>query len=126
MQLLSMSVAGRSRFGGRHVTPHRACCWSRLAHPLYWEPLIALPAAGALDSTRPACSLTGDFNARGCNLWPTGASRDHDTHRLHAMAPGLVGQTIEQAAGHLQGLGCWSDGVESPQQGTNDRVLGPR
>ena len=33
-------------------------------------------------------------------LRPAGVSRDHDTHRLHAMAPGLVGQTIEQAAGH--------------------------
>ena len=36
---------------------------------------------------------------RGARDLP-GASRDHDTHRLHAMAPGLVGQTIEQAAGH--------------------------
>ena len=26
-----------------------------------------------------------------------GASREHDTHQLHAMAPGLVGQTIERA-----------------------------
>jgi hypothetical protein len=32
-------------------------------------------------------------------LRPAGVSRDHDTHR-HAIAPGLVGQTIEQAAGH--------------------------
>jgi hypothetical protein len=35
----------------------------------------------------------------GC-LRPAGASRGHDTHRRHAMAPGLVGETIEQAAGH--------------------------
>ena len=33
---------------------------------------------------------------------PAGASREHDTHRLHAMAPGLVGQTIERAAGYKQ------------------------
>jgi hypothetical protein len=28
-----------------------------------------------------------------------GASRAHDTRQLHAMAPGLVGQTIERAGG---------------------------
>ena len=33
-------------------------------------------------------------------LGPAGASRGHDTHRLHAMAPGLVGQTIEWAGGY--------------------------
>jgi hypothetical protein len=36
----------------------------------------------------------------GGGLRPAGASRGHDTHRLDAMAPGLVGQTIEQAASH--------------------------
>ena len=30
---------------------------------------------------------------------PAGASREHDTRRLHAMAPGLVGQGIERAGG---------------------------
>jgi hypothetical protein len=35
-------------------------------------------------------------------LRPAGVSRNHDTHRLHAMAPGLVGQTIEPAAGHAR------------------------
>jgi hypothetical protein len=30
---------------------------------------------------------------------PAGASRGHDTHQQHAMAPGLVGQTIERAGG---------------------------
>jgi hypothetical protein len=33
--------------------------------------------------------------AHSC-LRPAGASRDHDTHRLHAMTPGLAGQTIDQ------------------------------
>ena len=33
----------------------------------------------------------------GCGLWPAGVSRGHDTHWLHAMAPGLVGQTVERA-----------------------------
>jgi hypothetical protein len=33
---------------------------------------------------------------------PAGASRGHDTRRLHAMAPGLVGQTIERAGGSKQ------------------------
>ena len=28
---------------------------------------------------------------------PAGASRNHDTRRLHAIAPGLVGLTIERA-----------------------------
>ena len=28
---------------------------------------------------------------------PAGTSREHDTHQLHAIAPGLVGQTIERA-----------------------------
>jgi hypothetical protein len=37
---------------------------------------------------------------------PAGASRNHDTRRLHAIAPGLVGQTIERA-GRLQ-AGCSS------------------
>ena len=37
---------------------------------------------GSLDASRPA-----------------GASREHDTHQLHAMAPGLMGQTIERAGG---------------------------
>jgi hypothetical protein len=31
---------------------------------------------------------------------PAGASRNHDTRRLHAIAPGLVGQTIERAGGY--------------------------
>jgi hypothetical protein len=31
--------------------------------------------------------------------WPAGASRNHDTRQLHAMAPGLVGQTIVRAGG---------------------------
>jgi hypothetical protein len=31
---------------------------------------------------------------------PAGASREHDTRQLHALAPGLVGQTIERAGGH--------------------------
>jgi hypothetical protein len=31
---------------------------------------------------------------------PAGASRKHDTHQLHAMAPGLVGQTIQRAGGY--------------------------
>jgi hypothetical protein len=35
------------------------------------------------------------MNASG----PAGASRDHDTRQLHAMAPRLMGQTIERAAG---------------------------
>ncbi len=30
---------------------------------------------------------------------PAGASRQHDTRQLHAMAPGLVGQPIERAGG---------------------------
>ena len=30
---------------------------------------------------------------------PAGASREHDTRQLHAMTPGLVGQTIERAGG---------------------------
>jgi hypothetical protein len=30
---------------------------------------------------------------------PAGASRKHDTRQLHAMTPGLVGQTIERAGG---------------------------
>jgi hypothetical protein len=33
---------------------------------------------------------------------PAGASRNHDTRRLHAIAPGLVGQTIERAGGYKQ------------------------
>jgi hypothetical protein len=33
---------------------------------------------------------------------PAGASRAHDTRQLHAMAPGLVGQTIEWAGGYKQ------------------------
>jgi hypothetical protein len=33
---------------------------------------------------------------------PTGASSEHDTRQLHAMAPGLVGQTIERARGYKQ------------------------
>jgi hypothetical protein len=37
---------------------------------------------------------------------PARASRNHDTRRLHAIAPGLVGQTIERA-GRLQ-AGCSS------------------
>jgi hypothetical protein len=45
-------------------------------------------------------------------LRPAGASRDHDTHR-HAMAPGLVGQTIEQAAGHprIRAVGSGRQGL---------------
>jgi hypothetical protein len=33
----------------------------------------------------------------GCRLRPAGVYGEHDTHRLHAMAPGLVGQTVERA-----------------------------
>jgi hypothetical protein len=33
---------------------------------------------------------------------PAGASRGHDTHQLHAMAPGLVSQTIERTGGYKQ------------------------
>jgi hypothetical protein len=33
---------------------------------------------------------------------PAGAPREHDTHQRHAMAPGLVGQTIERAGGCKQ------------------------
>jgi hypothetical protein len=41
------------------------------------------------------------------SLRPAGVSRGHNTRRLHTMAPGLVGQTIEQAAGRLRmRVGC--------------------
>jgi hypothetical protein len=33
---------------------------------------------------------------------PVGASRKHDTYQLHALAPGLLGQTIERAGGYKQ------------------------
>jgi len=33
---------------------------------------------------------------------PPERPREHDTHQLHAMAPGLVGQTIERAGGYQQ------------------------
>src|ERR671919_360840 len=36
---------------------------------------------------------------------PAGASRNHETRRLHAIAPGLVGQTIERAGGYKQDAG---------------------
>jgi hypothetical protein len=77
----------------------------------------ALPVAGALERTRPVCRLTGDCNAPGFNpgrasdrLRPAGASRDHDTHRRHAMAPGLVGQTIERVAGNEDATGSANAG----------------
>jgi hypothetical protein len=37
-----------------------------------------------------------ELHERGCRLRPAGASRGHDTHRLHAWAPRLVGQTVER------------------------------
>jgi hypothetical protein len=39
---------------------------------------------------------------RDGGLRPAGASGGHDTHQPHAMAPGLMGQTIGQARGHPQ------------------------
>jgi hypothetical protein len=38
--------------------------------------------------------------------WTAGASREHDTHQLHAMATGLVGQTIERAGGCKKDVAC--------------------
>jgi hypothetical protein len=47
-------------------------------------------------------------------LRPARASRDHDTRRRHAMTPGLVGQTIEQAAGHPRMPAGWAGAKAKP------------
>jgi hypothetical protein len=47
----------------------------------------------------PATAWSASTGVRG-RLRPAGASRGHDTRRLHAMAPRLVGQTVERVAGH--------------------------
>jgi hypothetical protein len=44
---------------------------------------------------------------------PAGASRKHDTRQLHAMAPGLVNQTIEWAGGHNKMRAALAD-AEAP------------
>jgi hypothetical protein len=44
---------------------------------------------------------TGGMGSMGTSR-PAGASREHDTHQLHAMAPRLMGQTIERAGGYKQ------------------------
>jgi hypothetical protein len=52
--------------------------------------LVVSPTAVPMDRE------TREIDASG----PAGASREHDTHQLHAMALGLVGQTIERAGGY--------------------------
>jgi hypothetical protein len=70
------------------------------------QPAVTLAAdvrTCASRSSRRDLSGAGARNAvRDGGLWPAGASRGHDTHRPHAMAPGLMSQTIEQTGGHPQ------------------------
>jgi hypothetical protein len=87
------ALARTSSSWPRAVPPRRAFGWVPShgygrATQSPWLPAMA------------SCRQPGERPSSQSRLRPAGASRDHDTHRLHAMAPGLVGQTIEQAAGH--------------------------
>lgn len=70
--------------------------------------------------------------------WSTGASRGHDTHQQHAMAPGLMGQTIERAPRPTQHDGrlkpipadlaglwtSWTYPLWSPDQSSGRPIVG--
>jgi hypothetical protein len=85
---------------------HRQAHWGREGLPPMAESTqrpAVLPVQGSAPcgvttialKRRNGPTATDGAAGRFCGrLRPAGVSRDHDTHRLHATAPGLVGQTI--------------------------------
>ena len=89
---------------GDHQTLERAITGVHGAAGQPGHPSTGDRVAGSGPLRAPTSNLTQANRIRVRVWWPAArrSVQGHATHRLHAMAPGRMGQTIERAEGHHQ------------------------